>query len=94
MRVPRNLLPFVLPEAINNSVRSTSSHTKDEMDVAHCLVNNLNTVQTDSKLISSFIAQNVTKIYTSVMFPWGEVTSEGNTCPIDNWLMIFRVLIT
>ena len=41
MRVPRNLLPFVLPETINNSVRSTSSHTNDEMEVADCLVNNL-----------------------------------------------------
>ena len=33
MRVPRNLLPFVLPENINNLCLSTFAHSNDEMDI-------------------------------------------------------------
>ena len=129
MRVPRNLLPFILPENINKlflstyahnnvemdiksdtsipsnsndemdikSVTDTSSHTNDEMEVADCLINTLNMIQTDSKLINAGIVQNVPVVDTLVIFPWGGVTSESitlhNTCPIDNWLMIFQVLV-
>ena len=129
MRVPRNLLPFILPENINKlflstyahsnvemgiksdtsipsnsndemdikSVTDISSHTNDEMEVADCLINTLNMIQTDSKLINAGIVQNVPVVDTLVIFPWGGVTSEGitlhNTCPIDNWLMIFQVLV-
>ena len=129
MRVPRNFLPFILPENINKlflstyahsnvemdiksdtsipsnsndemdikSVTDISSHTNDEMEVADCLINTLNMIQTDSKLINAGIVQNVPVVDTLVIFPWGGVTSEGitlhNTCPIDNWLMIFQVLV-
>ena len=129
MRVPRNLLPFILPENINKlflstyvhsnvemdiksdtsipsnsndemdikSVTDISSHTNDEMEVADCLINTLNMIQTDSKLINAGIVQNIPVVDTLVIFPWGGVTSEGitlhNTCPIDNWLIIFQVLV-
>ena len=113
MHVPRNLLPFVLPENINklflstfahsndemdiNSVTEISSHTNDEMEFANCLINTLNMAQTDSKLINAGIVENVPVVNTLVIFPLGGVTSEGitlcNTCPIDNWLMIFQVLV-
>ena len=129
MRVPRNLLPFILPENINElflstyahsnvemdiksdtsipsnsndemdikSVTDTSSHTNDEMEVADCLINTLNMIQTDNKLINAGIVQNVPVVDTLVIFPWGGVTREGitlhNTWPIDNWLMIFQVLV-
>ena len=33
MRVPRNLLPFVLPENINKLFLSTFAHSNDEMDI-------------------------------------------------------------
>ena len=83
-----------------NLVTDISSHTNDEMEFADCLINTLNMAQTDktdSKLINAGIVQNVAVVDTLVIFPWGGVTSEGialcNTCPIDNWLMIFQVLV-
>ena len=48
-------------EMDSKSVTDISSHTNDEMEVADCLINTLNMVQTDG--------------------------------PIDNWLMIFQVLV-
>ena len=67
------------------------------MEVADCLANILNTVHTDSKIISSSIAQNVPEVDTLAIFPWGGVTSDSitlcNTCPIDHWLMLFHVLV-
>ena len=100
LRVPRNLLPFVLPENINKlflstfahnndemdiksdtsipsnsndemdikSVPDISSHTNDEIEVADCLINTLNMVQTDSKLINAGIVQNVPVVDTLESF--------------------------
>ena len=79
------------------SVTDISSHTNDEMEIADCLINTLNVVQTDSKLINVGNVQNVPVVDTLVIFPWDGVTSEGitlcNSCPVDNWLMSFQVLV-
>ena len=50
------------------SVTDISSHTNDEMEVADCLINTLNMVQTDGKLINAGTVQNVPVVDTLVIF--------------------------
>ena len=55
MRVPRNLLPFILLEddSCKSFISISIPYTSDEMEVANFLVNTLNTAQTCSKLIAA-----------------------------------------
>ena len=144
MRVPRNLMPFVLPDMKNapDSIKVTTtsdtenmknapdnikvtttsdngnmtnapdsinvtttlntgneydcSHTKDEMAVADCLVNALRTsVSACPSLYSE--DENQSMVNSLIVIPWGGITSDGltlyNTCPLDNWIMIFQALV-
>ena len=102
MKWTLNQIHLYIPSNSNDemdikSVTDISSHTNDDMEVADCLINTLNMFQTDSRLINAGIVQNVPVVDTLVILSWGGVTTEGitlcNTCPIDNWLMIFQVLV-
>jgi len=87
MRVPRGLHPFILSD--DNPLDDAQTHTPDELDVASILVNEV--AARASPLPISDPTSDL------VIIPWGGVTSTGirliNTCPLDNWLMIFQALV-
>ena len=122
MRVPRELLPFILPEtdldsvdvpdAINielssipspvdsgkgsdlgetDPVRADNFYTHKEIEAAKAL---LFAVTYANKRSAPTHPSDQDSDLT--FFPWGGVTSTGirmtNTCPLDNWLMIFQAL--
>ena len=64
-----------------------TSYSQDEIQAAEAL---LCSFTTHEKPLAS-PAQELT------VFPWGGMTSSGvllsNTCPLDNWLMIFQALV-
>ena len=64
-----------------------TSYSQDEIQAAEAL---LCSFTTHEKPLAS-PAQELT------VFPWGGMTSNGvllsNTCPLDNWLMIFQALV-
>ena len=64
-----------------------TSYSQDEIQAAEAL---LCSCTTHEKPLAS-PAQELT------VFPWGGMTSNGvllsNTCPLDNWLMIFQALV-
>lgn len=106
MRVPRGMNPFILPE-IDMNIREDQiedspetevegvpqadnrnlQYTKEELDVADILVDALKSPLN----LSCFSTTNL------ITVPWGGETATGNqlvnTCPIDNWLMIFQALV-
>ena len=98
MRVPRGLHPFILPEIeqeigenvpeqIEVSPDYNSQYTEDECDVADILVNTVGSLSNTPCALARDL----------VVVPWGGETSTGlqlvNTCPLDNWLMIFQALV-
>lgn len=150
MRVPRNLLPFVLPpsgspdggldpEDLTTCTSSTqpddsmepvvpfesaspSNVTDPASPAAETTASDLPASSNDSKLpltadslytqeeinaaealLLTFTGPACNPISAShpdqelTIFPWGGLTSTGitltNTCPLDNWLMIFQALI-
>ena len=66
-----------------------SLYGQDEIDAAEALLSAARIVSSSSKCASEQ-GQELT------IFPWGGLTSTGisltNTCPLDNWLMIFQAL--
>ena len=89
MCVPRNLLPFILPQddSCKSFISTSIPYTSEEMEVANILVDTLNTAQTCSKLtVADNEVQNLHVNGPLAILPWGG-TSEGitlcNTCPID-----------
>lgn len=102
MRVPRGLHPFILPLAEKDEVpkehgevpdsdeapsECNPQHTSDEFDVADILIN----------VVRSPVNTCCHSTKDLVIIPWGGETITGivltNTCPIDNWLMIFQALV-
>ena len=90
------------PESINVTTTLNTgneyncSHTKDEMAVADCLANALRTsVSACPSLYSE--DENQSMLNSLIVIPWGGITSDGlnlyNTCPLDNWIMIFQALV-
>ena len=74
MCVPRNLVPFVLPDMENaphkSDTRNECSHTKDEMDVAYCLINSLKNVSAcPSSYPSANEDENSPTVNNLVVFP-------------------------
>lgn len=88
MRVPRDLLLFVMP---NDFIPDTSQASATQ-----------NTVCSREEIeIASFLTTCTSYNYSElqpnlVAIPWGCRTNSGiqlaNTCPMDNWLMIFQEL--
>lgn len=68
---------------------STLQLSKDELDIANFLA----TCTSESR-ISAFIGILPTDL---AVIPWGGTTRHGivlaNTCPVDNWLVIFQALV-
>ena len=131
MRVPRDLLPFILPDMSSGTfdnmetadidtsspatpgdhcepvsegssltettcppvspLHDVSSHTQDEIHVAEAL---LNVCKAPTCAIPSVYYNQDSGL---TFFPWGGVTRTGisltNTCPLDNWLMLFQALV-
>lgn len=69
-----------------NASSVNSSYTHDEIQAAEALLHSF----------ASSCCQESPEKGLSV-FPWGGMTSTGvnlnNTCPLDNWLMIFQALV-
>ena len=90
MRVQRRLHPFILSDddSSYHATDNSCSHTQDELDIA--------VVLTNSFLVSP-VGPTIPTIDSLVVIPWGGETSSGikliNTCPLDNWLMIFQALV-
>ena len=68
------------------------------MDVAYCLINSLKNVSAcPSSYPSANEDENSPTVNNLVVFPWCGLTNDGltlcNTCPLDNWIMIFQVLV-
>ena len=124
-RVPRELLPFILPEidldsvdvpdAMNielssipspvdsgkgsdleetDPVRADNFYTHKEIEAAEAAEALLFAVTDANKPPAPTHPSDQDRDLT--FFPWGGVTSTGitmiNTCPLDNWLMIFQAL--
>ena len=75
-------------ELVEESIQP-SLHWQEEIDAAEALLSATSVVSSCSKRASEQ-GQEVT------VFPWNGLTSTGisitNTCPLDNWLMIFQAL--
>ena len=130
MRVPRDLLPFILPQlnpdgtddmdAVNTDIFPSASPDDNSELLDHfveaqdCVVNTSRAYRTGTysneeicvaeALIN--VLNNPTHSMSSVchhqdcgltIFPWSGVTSTEilltNTCPLDNWMMIFQALV-
>ena len=81
---------------LNTGNEKNYSHTKDEMAVADCLINALRTsVSACPSLYSE--DENQSMVNSLIVIPWGGITSDCltlyNTCPLDNWIMIFHALV-
>ena len=81
---------------LNTGNKYNCSHTKDEMAVADCLINALRTsVSACPSLYSE--DENQSMVNSLIVIPCGGITSDGltlyNTCPLDNWIMIFQALV-
>ena len=67
---------------------NSDNYTAEELEVAKLLA---------SSLTDNFIAPSSGEGNNLVVFPWAGTTSNGfqlvNTCPVDNWLMIFQALV-
>ena len=67
---------------------NSDNYTAEELEVAKLLA---------SSLTDNFIAPSSGEGNNLVFFPWAGTTSNGfqlvNTCPVDNWLMIFQALV-
>ena len=127
MRIPRELLPFILPQlnpdgiddmgAVNTDIfpsaspgnsrplypltetqgcvvnpsHAESTYTQEEICAADALLNVLNNPMQCMSSVSHHQDHDLT------FFPWGGVTSTGisltNTCPLDNWIVIFQALV-
>lgn len=95
MRIPRDLLSFILPQlnpdSIENPFHADSTYTQEEIYAADALFNVLNNLMHCMSSVSYHQDHGLT------FFPWGGVTSTGisltNTCPLDNWIMIFQALV-
>ena len=80
--------PDATPESPAGSVDHVtpdSSYTPEELNVAEAL------------LVPSVSGPTCQQEQELTIFPWGGLTSIGisltNTCPLDNWLMIFQALV-
>ena len=66
------------------------------MAVADCLVNALRTSLSARPSLYSE-DENQSMVNSLIVIPWGGITSDGltlyNTCPLDNWIMIFQALV-
>ena len=75
-------------ELVEESIQP-SLYCQEEIDAAEALLSATSVVSSASKCASEQ-GQKLT------VFPWGGLTSTGisltNTCPLDNWLMIFQAL--
>ena len=80
MRVPRNLMPIVLPDIENaphntkvtSDTRNECSHTKNEMDVADCLINSSKNVSAcPSSYTSANEDENPPTVNNLAVFPMG-----------------------
>ena len=75
-------------ELVEESIQ-LSLYCQEEIDAAEALLSAASVVSSSSKHASEQ-GQQLT------LFPWGGLTSTGisltNTCPLDNWLMIFQAL--
>lgn len=124
MRVPRDLLPFILPE--------TNKDTLDDMDTNECDISSSALPGDHNESMDSYVSQSSSQAKPAVrshtqeelyaaeallcafttptctssiinqgsgltFFPWGGMTSSGiqlsNTCPLDNWLILFQALV-
>lgn len=87
MRVPRGLYPFILSVRNDFPHSAKPAFTQVELDIADFL----------SRV--SGISGSPPAPTSSVLhvIPWDGVTSTGitlyNTCPLDNWIMIFQALV-
>ena len=72
-------------------VKETSAHTQDELEVAYFLEASVRNTVIEPPVRLSRAIDNL------VVFPWGGLTSAGiqlvNTCPVDNWMMLFQALV-
>ena len=72
-------------------VKETSAHTQDELEVSYFLATSVRNIVIEPPVRISRTIDNL------VVFPWGGLTSAGiqlvNTCPGDNWLMLFQALV-
>ena len=72
-------------------VKETSAHTQDELEVAYFLPTSARNTVIEPPVRISRTIDNL------AVFPWGGLTSAGiqlvNTCPVDNWLMLFQALV-
>lgn len=77
------------PSESKESFLADSLYTQEEMDAAEALLSV--TRKSCNPTTASKEDQELT------IFPWGGLTSNGitlsNTCPLDNWLMIFQALV-
>ena len=75
-------------ELVEESIHP-SLYCQEEIDAAEALLSAASVVSSANKCASEQ-GQELT------VFPWGGLTSTGisltNTCPLDNWLMIFQAL--
>lgn len=88
MRVPRDLLPFVMPNDFipdtgQASATQNTVYSREEIEIA--------------SFLTTCTSYNYSELQPNlVVIPWGCRTNSGiqlaNTCPIDNWLMIFQAL--
>lgn len=83
--------PATPPSESKESFLADSLYTQEEMDASEALLSVTRTVTSSNPTTASKQDQELT------VFPWGGLTSNGitltNTCPLDNWLMIFQALV-
>ena len=90
---PATVSPTYPPGTPNSDLpkgaTSALQHSKDELDIANFL-----TTCTSASRIPAFSGILPTGL---AVIPWGGTTRHGivlaNTCPVDNWLMIFQALV-